>query len=39
MNGQSQISQQLYNVLPTDIEGFDFLAECPGFALVVESWH
>jgi hypothetical protein len=25
MNGQSQISHQLYNVLPTDIEGFESL--------------
>jgi starch phosphorylase len=27
MNSQSQISRQLYNVLPTDIDGFDSLAE------------
>jgi starch phosphorylase len=27
MNSQSQISHQLYNVLPTDIEGFESLAE------------
>jgi starch phosphorylase len=27
MNNQSYISHQLYNVLPTDIEGFDSLAE------------
>jgi len=27
MNSQSQVSHQLYNVLPTDIEGFESLAE------------
>jgi hypothetical protein len=38
MNEKTQMSGSIYSFLPTDIDGFDSLAELAlGYALVVES--
>ena len=40
MSKQPRVSHPIYNLLPTEIEGFDSLAELgPGYAFVVESCH
>ena len=40
MSRPTRVSHPLYNLLPTEIEGFDSLAELAlGYALVVGSCH
>ncbi len=40
MSDQARVSHPIYNLLPTEIEGFDSLAELAlDHALVVESCH
>ena len=40
MSKHTRVSHPIYNLLPSEIEGFESLASTrPGYALVVESCH